>query len=159
MTKIESTRRLWLCVLGVVAWIMFFGLGVVVGTTPYRTALGTGELSWKLVPLYFFVVVCCYSLTNLAILCCVSAMLGGACNSELDQPPQELLARGLLVFMTMLGGALAVGNVPFEAISQGAYIRMASVASLGAFVAGYFPAVFRGMLAKVSRSAEPQGKD
>ena len=156
LVSLPPPPRLFWCVFGVFSWIFLFGMGTSIGTTPYRSALATGDLSWYLVPWYVLVVIFCYSLTNIGILCCVAAVAGGACNSKENEPHQDLIARGLFVYLVLMSGVLVIEGTPFAQITPDGYIRQATTASLMAFVMGYFPELFRGALDRVRSRYDSQ---
>ena len=150
---------------GVVVWIMFFSLGMLIDSSQYRTPLLT-RFNWY----QFFMAVLTYTPTNIAILCLVSAFTGG-CASLLviskaekalgldkqsthktsshvymSESPFSSLLRGIVVFFAFLGGVVVTSSTALSAPSFEAYIQAAGVVSMLSFVVGYDPTMFRALI-------------
>ena len=114
--------------LAVAAWVLIYLTGIVVSAAPYVRAVN-GGISWWVIPWYALVIVLSHSLSNIAILCCLSTVIGGACSPKHNEAPQVLIAKGLFVYLTMIAGVLVVETTPFENVTQSSYVRIASVAA------------------------------
>lgn len=144
-----SAARTVLFLIFIFGWIALFCSGINIGTKYYRQQLdpvtGTDDVyflfySWAMM---FFN----YSMSNIAILCCLSAVIGGLTHENPDNLVQ-LLAKGLFVYLLTLAGLLiAVGNQVVD-MPQSQYVSVAASSSMVAFVVGYFPEVFNKMLFK-----------
>lgn len=112
----------------------------------------------------FLFAVLIYTPTNLALLCCLSAVLGSIGRRLSEIGPRELageiqggdssrevkpetsssdvkiassLLRGFCVYLLLISGLIVLTGEPFHTPSQEAYIRLAGAASILAFVAGF----------------------
>lgn len=144
-----SAARTMLFLICIFGWIALFCSGINIGTKYYRQQLdpvtGTDNLyflvySWMMMYLN-------YSMSNIALLCCLSAVIGGMTHENPDNLVQ-LVAKGLFVYLLTLAGLLiAVGNQVVD-MPQSQYVSVAASSSMVAFVVGYFPEVFNKMLFK-----------
>lgn len=144
-----SAARTVLFLIVIFGWIALFCSGINIGTKYYRQQLdpvtGTDDVyfllySWTMMFIN-------YSMSNIAILCCLSAVIGGMTHENPDNLVQ-LLAKGLFVYLLTLAGLLiAVGNQVVD-MPQSQYVSVAASSSMVAFVVGYFPEVFNKMLFK-----------
>ncbi len=148
--------------LGVVAWIVFFSLGMLIDSSQYRTTLNT-DFTW----FKFFMTMLTFTPTNIAILCLVAAFTGG-CTSllvikkaqhalGLDEPdenksnsqiymnenPFSSMLRGMLVFFAFLAGVFITSSNALTAPTAQAYTQAAGFVSMIAFIVGYDPTLFR----------------
>lgn len=147
---------------GVVAWIVFFSLGMLIDSSQYRTSLST-DFTW----FKFVMTMLTFTPSNIAILCLVAAFTGG-CTSllvikkaqhalGLDEPnqnksnsqiymnenPFSSMLRGMLVFFAFLAGVFITSSNALTAPTAQAYTQAAGFVSMIAFIVGYDPTLFR----------------
>lgn len=149
---------LWVCIS---VWLVTFLFGTLVDSLPYRerfAALAGGVAG---VVKDGLLVLGTYTLTNLAILCLTSSVLGAlAARAELStdieagpasdtsSPRNSALLRGFLVYVCLIAGILLFGEDPV-APGQKQYFRLAGFTSMFAFVLSYRPALFGSLLQRV----------
>jgi len=153
--------------LGIVIWIVLFGLGVLVDSAPFRFIV-LNSFSWY----YFFLALITYTPTNLIVLCLFAAFAGG-CASKLiysgivkkseeqgtslpesktdsqiymNENPFGSMLRGLTVYFIFLTGSFLATSDPFLHPTADQYAKSAGTVSLLSFFVGYDPTVFRTML-------------
>ena len=160
-------------VAGIAAWLLVFGLGIMVASQPYRDQLAKsfdwGALLKALVT---------FTPTNVALLSVLAGLLGG-CSSLLlyrdyTAPPagspqaekpsvdEERLAfltenpvnsalRGFAIYLTFLAGTVLGANQPFSQTTQDQYCRMAGAVAILAFAVGYDPTFFRQFISMLPK--------
>ncbi|MEO8852417.1 MAG: hypothetical protein ABI359_01470 [Ginsengibacter sp.] len=151
---------------GLMGWIIFFSLGMVIDSSIYRTTLTT-DFTW----FKFLMTLLTYTPSNIAILCLVSSFTGG-CASLLvikkaqkmlgltDQPKNQVtskiiymnespfssMIRGILVFFAFLAGVFITSSNALIAPTPQAYTQAAGIVSLLAFLVGYDPTMFNTLI-------------
>lgn len=154
---------LWSCIL---VWLVTFLFGTLVDSAPYReqfAALAGGPAG---VIGNGLLVLGTYTLTNVAILCLISSLLGAlAARADLDtdrtpppasdtsSPRNSALLRGFLVYLALIAGVLIFGDDP-AAPTQKQYVRLAGFMSLFAFIISYRPTLFGSLLQRVGAVIE-----
>ena len=168
--KRSSRNGHWLIItggmFGLMAWIVFFSLGMVIDSSQYRTTLTTDFTLFK-----FLMTLITFTPSNIAILCLVSSFTGG-CASLLvirkaqkllgvaDQPKNQVtskiiymsespfssMIRGILVFFAFLAGVIITSSDAISAPTPQAYTQAAGVVSLLAFLVGYDPTMFNSLI-------------
>lgn len=157
---------------GLVAWILLFTAGALISSEPYRKLLGGSEplALWAMVQ-YGVVVFSSYTVTNVAMLCCLSSLLGGIyrgstrveregaanCPSVVDVRLLPYLIQGFVIFLLIISGLFLLGDDPFQNLTQSKYLRLAGTASLFSFVAGYKPRVFYKWLQRFDETDPARG--
>jgi len=139
-------------------WAVVFGIGNVFPSEPYRNALaGNGTvISNANVPVYLAIFLMTYTVTNVAVLCCIAAWLGElGRRTRIDGASQEgeflrgdylaAVMRGFLGYLAILTGFVVVGSGVnlFVTPSAEGYVRLAAIVSLAGFLIGFNPAIFR----------------
>ncbi|HEV8543278.1 MAG TPA: hypothetical protein VGR78_12860 [Verrucomicrobiae bacterium] len=150
-----SSVDLFVGAAGLFAWILLFTGGALIGSEPYRKALSDSQvLPVATILRYSFIVLTTYTVTNVAMLCCISSMLGGIYRGstradEAMSVPGVIgirllpyLIQGFVIFLLLISGLFLLGEDPFANLSANKYIRMAGTASLFSFLAGYKPRIF-----------------
>ncbi len=179
-------------VLAILLWIGIFGLGSHIASAPFRNYTNAFAMSGTdiaaftqtlaqldLVTWLFACVMATltFTATNVAILCCVSALAGdcmrvlfGASvaheaattteterkvvtSSERTTTPLGVgaaVARGFLVYLILISGLLLVTGQPFSTTSQQSYISLAGTSSLFCFLVGFRPALVGSLLDRVT---------
>ena len=136
-------------------WIVLFAAGGIISTQPFRDRLSHPENLVAALRVWF-VVLTCYTVTNVAVLCCLASYLGTLgrrsriggnerCDLQGDGLRQYTAAviRGFFVFVAMVSGTVALtGPNTFTNTSPETYLRLAATASLVSFLAGYKPQLF-----------------
>lgn len=149
MKRPMSFTRTVLFLVCIFAWIALYCSGIIIGTRYYRQQLdpttGTEDVyflfyCWAMVFLN-------YSMSNIALLCCLAAVIGGMTQSNPDNLV-ALVAKGLFVYLITAAGSLVTAGTQLIDMTQSQYISIATTSSLGAFIVGYFPDVFNKMLFK-----------
>jgi hypothetical protein len=154
-------------VLGLTGWILLFTAGALIASEPYRRVLGGSEpLPLTTMFQYGLLVFSSYTVTNVAMLCCLSSLLGGLYRGATRAEPGTVspslvgirllpyLIQGFVIFLLIVSGLFLLGDDPFNSLTQSKYIRLAGSASLFSFVAGYKPRVFYKWLQRFDE-AEP----
>jgi hypothetical protein len=133
-------------------WLALYTGGIVVGTGKYRDNINNSNEVLNIVISYSMVFLF-YTLSNVAILCCLASMIGGICRGS--NSLLALAANGLFIYLILISGLLLLGTSPFDNLSQAQYTRLAGTSSLFAFVCGYNP----GMLGKLVNKIEEMVKE
>jgi hypothetical protein len=152
-------------VLGLLFWVFLFTAGCLISSEPFRKAIGgTEPLAWTSMLRYCLIILATYTVTNVAMLCCISSMLGGlyrgATKAEYAPPGITVvgirflpyLIQGFVIFLLLISGLFLLGEEPFSNLTQNKYIRMAGTASLFSFLAGYKPRIFYRWLQRFDES-------
>jgi len=164
--------------LALVMWFVFFGGGVLVSTEPYRGALTSTQGFFPILG-SAVLVLSFWTITNVGILCCISAFLGavgrrtrfavkahvGRADGYADRwpgPPAPLAAhyasaimRGFGIYGVVMAGLLVLATETFTNTTQGGYFRLASTVSVLSFYAGYDPELFASVLDRVKTLVGP----
>jgi len=158
-------RDLMLGGAGLIFWVLLFTAGCLIASEPYRKKLGGPDpLPLLLVVQYCIVVLASYTVTNVAMLCCISSLLGGiyrgATKREEEYRDKAIgmrilpyLIQGFVIFLLLVSGLFLLGEEPFNNLTQNKYIRLAGTASLLSFLAGYRPRIFYKWLERLDESA------
>jgi hypothetical protein len=141
-------------------FVTLFVLGSFVDSSSYslKTINRAGDQPSILIA--FFMIVLTWTWSNIALLACLSALIGelgrvALANSRLPLNPKGAFTRGFFIFLAVLGGQLIlVGKISTEAtqdfhIRQDYYIRVAGFVSLLGFLVGYRPQFFLEMLRRM----------
>ncbi|WP_337174062.1 hypothetical protein [Paludisphaera sp.] len=159
--------------LAFVVWILLMTAGITVAAQDYidpireMTASGAAEVVGCLL-----VIATCHTVTNTAMLCCVSAFLGVLGNRVLGSIPNPEIAhassrraaylsaviRGFFVFLVFLSGTVALSDQAFINLSLDRYIRLVGLSSLFSFTVGYNPDVFSQLMARVNGTLNSPGE-
>jgi hypothetical protein len=147
------------------AWLLLFMVGLTINSAPYRNALSAGTITAANV----WMSLIAYTVTNAAILCLLSGMIGGIAriimsegsrNRGAGSPDQGLSAPGLLlevsagtlrgfaVYMLYVSGVYIGASDAFSNTTPEQYARVVATTSLLAFVVSYNPEVFLRVLGK-----------
>jgi hypothetical protein len=174
----------WLvALLGLVSllsWVVLFAIGILIDSSPFRTALGPPQPQLTLGNLVGASLL--YTPINIALLTICAGLLGG-CTSLLSidardvqdrlrrahesgrqdlinrfekrlkyltESPLVSMFRGFLVYLGIVSGILLAISDPFETPSPGEYIRLAGLFSVIAFVMGYDPTRFEDLLDRIT---------
>jgi hypothetical protein len=163
-----SVQEVAVSVCSLFGWLALFSGGLIIGTEPYRKALGNPDLQLAFFDLlrHWSIVFTCYTLTNVALLCCFASLLG-ACGRraklEVYEEAEESavgnqyvasLIRGFFIYLVLLSGVLILFDQPFSAPSQQQYLRLAGFVSLLSFLVGYNPHLFARLLARIAELVE-----
>jgi|SRR6185312_10701699 len=152
-------------IIGVMAWIVLFTLGMLIDSSQYRATLSTNFTWFK-----FIMTMLTFMPSNIAILCLVSAFTGGCSsllvikkaqkelgltdestnksNSQIfmNESPFSSMLRGILVFFAFLAGVFITSSNALTAPTAQAYTQAAGVVSMLAFLVGYDPTMFRNLI-------------
>lgn len=139
------------------AWLLLYTGGIVIGTQSFRQELNQ-DINYFRAVWCWIVIITCYTMTNLALLCCLSATIGALCKGN-TAPYYAFLAQGLFVYLILVSGLLLLGNSPFDTTSQSQYTRLAGTASLFSFMIGYNPLLFRRIIEKLEDLTKTDDKD
>jgi hypothetical protein len=153
-------------VTAILAWGVLVAVGVAIPTKPYIDLLSSpdGNPSVFALTKAMFVILTCYTFTNVAALCCLSAVVGAIGRSariddvERNDPATDLrtlclsaVIRGFFLFLAVLSGTLFVSEQKFDNISIEQYLKLAGLVSLLSFAIGYDPHLFVAFFARVSQ--------
>jgi len=137
----------------ILAWLILYCGGVVMGTQPYRDAINKSGDIFQII-IAWIITFLFYTLSNVAILCCLASIIGGICNRAKDTPILILAANGLFIYLILISGLLLLGTSPFDNISQAQYTRLAGTSSLFSFMIGYNPKMLSRLIAKLEELTE-----
>jgi len=157
-----------------VLWAIVFSLGVVFPSENFRQGLlgqgTTGSLSWAPINLFLFLLT--YTVSNAAILCCLSGLLGELGRriqiaGDFHAGPRlrgdyfAAILRAFLCYLGILTGFVVVGtgiNL-LVAPSPESYVRLAAIVSLAGFLFGFNRNVFRLVMDRLLGKAVPHEGD
>jgi hypothetical protein len=179
-------------VLAFLGWVCLVAAGVAISSKHYIDNLGapTKHAFWVVVG-SGLVVATCHVVPNIALLSCLAAYLGVLASrtlpGETGRPPDRdshkaafttAITRGFYVYLLILSGSVLFSSEGFgqwathdsssaaDAADYETYTRLAGLASLVSFTAGYNPELFKFLLARVSQwqtnqqaTARPAGAD
>ncbi len=154
-------------VIGMLGWIVLFGLGLLIDSSVFRKDLNT---HFDLINFLYSIIT--FTPTNILLLCILSAFEGGCASrlmvsgiqsktdldikvsetSRLDsqlymvENPFSSMVRGLVVYFLFLAGVYIATPDPFGNTSPEQYARAAGIVSVFSFIVGYDPTVFRSVL-------------
>lgn len=107
-----------------------------------------------------------YTVTNVAILCCLAGLLGSISRRLLGdnghRRPEPIFAgltRGLVIYFMFLAGVFIAVNEPFANPTQDAYARLAGTLAVPAFLVGYVPHFFQRMIRAIINDNGEQNDD
>ena len=154
---------LWM---GIVVWLVTFLFGPLVDSKPYREAFSVLAGGASGTVMNGLIVIGTYTLTNLAILCLVSGLLGalgaraslgtdveGGNAEDTTSPRNSALLRGFMVYLALIAGVLMFGDDPTSP-TQKQYVRLAGFMSLVAFIVNYRPSLFGTLLQRIGTTIE-----
>lgn len=176
------SRRLTvlLGLVSLVSWMLLFAVGILIDSSPFRTALGPPQP--QITPGNLMGASLLYTPINVALLTIFAGLLGG-CTSLLSidardvqdrlrraheaghqqvvnrlekrlkyltESPLVSMFRGFLVYLGIVSGILLAISDPFETPSPGEYIRLAGLFSVIAFVMGYDPTRFEDLIDRIT---------
>lgn len=165
--------------MSVVGWIVMFAAGSIVNSSSARTAIENSSTSLLGTLHAWFVIVTCYTTTNVAFLASLSAIAGmfsvRSRESELnvvvdsdrhDPLIKDVLAcyaaasmRGFVIYLMIVSGLLLVTTEALAAPNQSQYVRLAGTISVLSFIAGYDSSVFKQALNRiVALISQSEGK-
>ena len=175
-TAAEKSRtpcaKLGYCEMAVMAgillsWLVLLAAGLVINSEPYRTALGRPNPPELLVSVwYWFVAITTFTMTNVAMLCCLAALLGaagGRLEAALTTNPERqhslnpygsALIRGFFVYLVAISGLMVVAGEPASASTPDKYLRLAGFLSLLSFLIGFNPQLFTRFLTRIAEVIE-----
>lgn len=165
-TLVLDAREILVSIAVMLVWLVLMTVGITVGSQPYIDAVRSLEvlsISEGLGAL--LVILCCHTVPNIAMLCCLSAFLGVIASRAIGQPgllvrtPHERLStyvaavtRGFFVFLVIQSGSILLSDQTFTNLTLERYIRLAGLSSLFSFAIGYNPKLFNELLTRVDRS-------
>jgi hypothetical protein len=153
-------------VLAISAWVILAAAGVAVSTKPYVDLISNANSKTAMLELVkaWFLVITCYTFTNIALLCCLSAVIGAIGRSariddvERNDPATDLrtlcisgMIRGFFMFIVVLSGTLILSDQKCDDITIEQYLKLAGLASLLSFAIGYDPHLFVSFFERVSK--------
>jgi len=121
---------------------MTFAAGTMVASGPYLKRLShLDDLGLGQAVATCILVFASYTVTNVAVLCSMSSLLGGLYRRATKGPGDSIsmyclpyLIQGFVVFLLLISGMLLISEDPFTGVTQSKYIRLAGSASLLSFV-------------------------
>jgi len=162
----QGSAELWVGTSAVLAWVILLAGGLLISTERHRQLIGGAASLPVLEQLkLWWVVLTCFTVTNVALLCCLSSLLGGiyrattrvgSDDSSVSVRYLPYLIQGFAIYLLLISGLLLVGEEPFSAPSQSKYIRLAGSASILSFLAGYKPRLFIQILERFERFSDPK---
>lgn len=152
----------------VLLWILVFLPGLTINSQPFREQILQGNVSLH----NFSVVLLTYTISNVAILCCMAGVIGAATRRitakateqrKFDEKPVFSaiftgVTRGFSVYLLLLAGVYAATPDPFSAPTPEQYVRMAGTISLMAFIVNYEPDLFQTIVGIASSKGKMAGK-
>jgi hypothetical protein len=141
-------------ILAILAWLFLYTGGIVLGTTPYREVINQGTATPLVLVKSWLTVILFYTLSNVAMLCCLSSIIGGICSGSEDISITNLAANGLFIYLVLISGLLLLGTSPFDNPAQAQYTRLAGTSSLFSFMIGYNPKMLSKLISKLEDLTE-----
>jgi hypothetical protein len=154
------------CILAIAAWVILTAAGVAVSTKPYIDLISNADgkaTIWQLAQAWFLLITC-YTFTNIALLCCLAAVIGAIGRSariddvERNDPATDLrtlcvsgMIRGFFMFIIILSGTLILSDQKYDDITIEQYLKLAGLVSLLSFAIGYDPHLFVSFFERVSQ--------
>jgi hypothetical protein len=162
-------------------WLCLFLVGIVVETASLRASIAENTIAsgWELVSVWF-VLLTCYTVTNIGILACLCAVIGKFSRRSLAYESASLnglkpapiasfrdvlvlysvaIARGFVIYLLLIGGLILLTTPVVTDSSPEEYIKIAGTVSILAFMAGYDAEVFKRAIDRVTAfSSEGKGK-
>jgi hypothetical protein len=153
-------------VLAISAWVILAAAGVAVSTKPYIDQISNVNGKTTMLEIFkaWFLVITCYTFTNIALLCCLSAVIGAIGRSariddvERNDPATDLrtlcitgMIRGFFMFIVVLSGTLILSDQKYDDITIEQYLKLAGLVSLLSFAIGYDPHLFVTFFDRVSK--------
>jgi hypothetical protein len=153
-------------ILALSAWVILTAAGVAVSTKPYIDLISNANGKTTMLELVraWFLVVTCYTFTNIALLCCLSAVIGAIGRSariddvERNDPATDLrtlcisgMIRGFFMFIAVLSGTLILSDQKYDDITIEQYLKLAGLVSLLSFAIGYDPHLFVTFFERISK--------
>jgi hypothetical protein len=153
-------------------WICLFLAGCIIETAPTRNLVSSGGAStlWELVGAWF-ILLTSYTVTNVAFLACLSAVIGKFAKRSLSFEAASLnglprttiasfgevmvlysmsIARGFVIYLTLTGGLILLSTSTVTDSSMDEYVKLASTVSILAFMAGYDAEIFKRAIDRVA---------
>jgi len=150
------------------AYIALFTAGIVINSAPFRDQLNAGTFSIGALVIVMLI----YTPSNVAFLAMLSGLIGGCASiithsrhlqeangsrksgsglpsaSEVyrTESPVASMFRSLVAYLAFMAGILVTTVAPFTTTTPEQYIRLASAVSFFAFVVGYDPTKFQGLM-------------
>ena len=142
------------------AFVALFTVGLVVDSVPFRTQLNSSFTLGALLA-----VMLTYTPSNVALLAMLSGFISGCSSLITHRPtlaregspvnqsalyrtesPIASMFRSLVAYLAFMAGVLVTTIAPFTATTPEQYVRFAAAVSFFAFVVGYDPTKFQGLL-------------
>jgi hypothetical protein len=116
-----------------------------------------------------------YTITNVALLCCLAGVIGTVSNlflisrkkeRDIGSPDDDHFAtnpiltgllRGFLIYILYLAGVYAATSAPFSAPTPDQYARMAGTVSLLSFIISFEPDFLKTIIGIASKKYAPSG--
>lgn len=163
----HASKRMIMAIIGSCAtfvWIALFSIGMVIDSSVFRKTLTT-DFNWYKLSMTFLT----YTPSNIALLCLVSAFIGG-CSSMLVitkikkansgnesvevidskyfniEIPVSAMFQGILVYFAFLAGVFITSSNAILQPTAESYTQAAGIVSMLAFLAGYDPTMFRSLM-------------
>ncbi len=155
-----------ICFLAIAAWVILTAAGVAVSTKPYIDLISGSAGPATILGLVqaWFLVITCYTFTNIAFLCCLSAVIGAIGRSaqvddvERHHPATDLrtlcvsgVIRGFFMYIVILSGTLILSDQKYDDITIEQYLKLAGLVSLLSFAIGYDPQMFVTFFERVTK--------
>lgn len=158
-------------IVAVILWLGIFLLGLMINSQPYRDKVGAG--SWDFFDIWMVFVT--YTVTNVAILCCLAGIIGSTSNLFLilkkkakngEYPDGEYntsnpifagILRGFLIYILFLAGVYAGASDPFAMTTAEQYARMAGTVTLLSFIISFEPSFLRSIIGIASKKYTASG--
>jgi hypothetical protein len=137
----------------VIMWLLIFLPGLTINSSPFRQEILEGTVTFQ----NFTTVLITYTITNVALLCCLAGVVGAATKRITTKSSNEKKAtekplvnaiflgftRGFSVYLLLLAGVYAATPDPFAMPTPEQYVRMAGTLSLMSFTVNYEPDLFQ----------------
>ena len=159
MTATKAQRLLADELVGVISiavWVAVFGIGATVSSMPYRAVLENVEATTIMRAVALVAALVTYTPTNMAILCCVASITGssGIRHDDSLEKYRSSVVRGFFVYILLMSGLLLVSGDPFNAPTQGQYIRLAGMSAVFGFIVGWHPGVVAKLMDTVMQAVK-----
>jgi len=153
--------------LAVTGWLLIFAAGIIVPTQPYRTQVTSMPFSLASITAWL-IILCCYTITNLALLSFLAAMAGEFSRRTMTaalrvpgtpvaSPLFRVIARystagirGFVTYLLVVSGLVVITTDAITNAGQADYLRFGALVSVISFVAGYEITTFRRVLTRIT---------
>lgn len=146
--------ELCLALFAITAWIVLFAGGILISTDQYKANINS-ETGLEYFKSWVFIILF-YTITNAAILSCLSAVIGAIARRTTESHTNNLvkyylaaILEGFFIYLVLISGLILLTTQAITEASQSQYIRIGGTLSLVSFVVAYDKTMFSFILNKI----------